>query len=101
MKYEGRMSMNIHPKQLEELLKLRFLDSVGLFPDRSTTSSDSTSESEFQVLLQSLVESNGLSERLLPMNDLLTNTAQELSANSKLANNYSHMNVMDYDQLIN
>jgi hypothetical protein len=91
--------MNIHPKQMEELLKLRFLDSVGLFPDRSTASTDSTSESEFQALLQSLVESNGLSEDILTTNDILPDTGQGLM-NSKLSNNYPRLNVTNYDQII-
>jgi soluble lytic murein transglycosylase-like protein len=91
--------MSINPKQMEELIKLRFLDSVGLFPDRSTTSTDSTSESEFQALLQSLVESNGLSEDMLTTNELLPDTGQGLM-NAKLSSNYSRLNVTDYDQLI-
>ncbi|MEX1030524.1 MAG: lytic transglycosylase domain-containing protein [Paenibacillaceae bacterium] len=92
--------MSINPKQMEELIKLRFLDSVGLFPDRSTTSTDSTSESEFQALLQSLVESNGLSEDMLTTNELLPDTGQGLM-NAKLSSNYPRLNVTDYDQLIN
>lgn len=94
--------MNIHPRQLEELLKLKFMDSVGLFPGRSSTSSDSldgTAESEFMALLQSLIESNNLSEDLLLSNGLSAETNKG-SLNSKLTNSYPLLNVTDYDQLI-
>jgi soluble lytic murein transglycosylase-like protein len=92
--------MNIHPKQMEELIKLRFLESVGLFPDRTVSSTESTSESEFQALLQSLVGSNGLSEQLFSANQQLPNTDQE-RIDGKLSNSFPHLNMTDYDQLIN
>ncbi|MEX2414684.1 MAG: lytic transglycosylase domain-containing protein [Paenibacillaceae bacterium] len=91
--------MNIHPKQLEELLKLRFMDSVGLFPERSSTSVDGTSESEFLALLESLIQSNGLSEGLMSSSELTSEKSQYLF-NSKLSGSYSILNVTDYDQLI-
>jgi soluble lytic murein transglycosylase-like protein len=92
--------MNIHPKQMEELIKLRFLESVGLFPDRTVNSTESTSESEFQALLQSLVGSNDLSEQLFSANQQLPNTGQE-TIDGKLLNGFPHLNMTDYDQLIN
>jgi soluble lytic murein transglycosylase-like protein len=91
--------MNIHPKQIEELLKLRFMDSVGLFPDRSSNSLDGTSESEFLALLESLIQSNGLSEELMTSNERSSDTSQGLM-NSKLLNSYPILHVTDYDQLI-
>ncbi len=91
--------MNVHPRQLEQLIKLKFMDSVGLFSDRSSTSSDSlngTSENEFVALLQALVESNKLTEDL----NGLSATGNIGFLNSKLSNNYPLLNVTDYDQLI-
>lgn len=94
--------MNIHPQQIEELLKLRFMDSVGLFSNHSSTSvGGNTSESEFLALLESLIQSNGLSEGLLTSNQLTSDAgAGQGLMNSKLSNSYSILNVMDYDQLI-
>lgn len=92
--------MNIHPKQIEELLKLRFMDSVGLFSNHSSTSvGGNTSESEFLALLEALIQSNGLSEGLLTSSELTSDAGQGLM-NSKLSNSYSILNVTDYDQLI-
>jgi soluble lytic murein transglycosylase-like protein len=92
--------MNIHPKQMEELIKLRFLESVGLFPDRAVSSTESTSESDFQALLLSLVGNDGSSEQLLSANQQLPNTGQE-RIDGKLSNSFPHWNMTDYDQLIN
>ncbi len=94
--------MNIHPKQMEELLKLKFLDSVGLFSDRTAHSLDSvggTAESEFMALLQSFIEKSGLSGNLMLPNGSSTETNHN-ALNSKLPKSYPIWNVTDYDQLI-
>jgi len=91
--------MNIHSKQMEELLKLRFMNSVGLFPDRSQTSVDGTNESEFMALLESLIKNNGQLEEFTASKELSSNIDQGLKT-SKLYNSYPAMKVTDYDQLI-
>jgi soluble lytic murein transglycosylase-like protein len=89
--------MNIHPQQLEEWLKLRFMDKTGLFFDRSSTSPDGTNESEFLELLQSLLQANGLGDDLSPSNESSSVTSP---VNSKFPSSFSSLNITSYDQLI-
>jgi soluble lytic murein transglycosylase-like protein len=87
--------MNIHPRQFEELLKLRMLDKSSLISNASS-SSETTGDQDFFELLETYLSNTDSTNEMVPAK-LMTNSGMGIQTFSPSR----HVAITDYDQIIN